>query len=437
MQKTCDAPGEDATSPALFRKEVVAARRPDRLGTILIAGSPSRWLSTLLATSFALALILFLTLGRYTRRETVGGQLVPDTGLLNVAAPVEGIIDRLLVHEGQAVKAGDLLLELVNRQDSVLLGDTRDLIGRQLETKRSHLRADLHNQQLLAERQTAALKGKLALLHEQLIELAGHMAIVKERSDAAQSMLDRMRPLERRGYVSALQMQQQQAVVFDGLSQYKALARQRLDTRQQLDDAGQQLMRVPLDTAARHGDTERQLADVVQSMAQNEGRRALVLRAPNNGIVSTLLFEPGQMVSAGQPLLSILPAGAILQAQLLVPSRAVGFIAPGHRVVLRYRAFPYQKFGQHFGQVASVSRSALSVPEVVALTGQPLAQGQEPLYRVQVTLESQEVVTFGRAEALRAGMVLEADVLMERRSLFEWVFEPLFGISHHLRGSGA
>lgn len=418
----------------LFRAEVLAARRGDWLGTILVAAPLSGWLLSLLAVSFAIALVLFLTIGHYTRRETVVGQLVPDTGLLNVAAPTAGVISRLLVRDGQMVKTGSVLLELVSTQDSTMLGDTHVLIGQQLETQRSQLQADLHNQQSVADQQMSTLRNKVSLLREQLDQITQQMSIIKDQSDAAQNMLDRMRPLEGRGYISALQIQQQQASVFDGLSQYKTLARQRLDTQQQLDSANQQLAQIPLDTKIKHSETERQLAGIVQSIAQNEGQRAVVLRAPRDGVVSALLLKSGQMVSTGQPLLSILPAGSILQAQLLVPSRAIGFITQGNRVVLRYQAFPYQKFGQHFGRVTNVSRSALSASEVTTLTGQQPTQGQEPLYRVQVVLDSQQVMTFGRAEPVRAGMALDADILMERRSLLEWMFEPLYGMAHHLWG---
>jgi len=61
--------------------------------------------------------------------------------------------------------------------------------------------------------------------------------------------------------------------------------------------------------------------------------------------------------------MALLPKGSQLQAQLLAPSRAVGFIEPGDKVLLRYQAFPYQKFGHHAGKVVRVSRSAI-VPAV-------------------------------------------------------------------------
>jgi membrane fusion protein len=117
-----------------------------------------------------------------------------------------------------------------------------------------------------------------------------------------------------------------------------------------------------------------------------------------------------------------------------VPSRAIGFIEPGSRVVLRYQAFAYQKFGQQYGRVADVSRSALTPTEVNALVGQ---QPREPVYQVKVTLDSQQVLAYGKPEPVKPGMALDADILMERRRLIEWVFEPLYGMAQRMAGGAA
>lgn len=257
------------------------------------------------------------------------------------------------------------------------------------------------------------------------------MAIEQKQVISNQALLDRIEPLGAKGYVSQVQIQQQQAAALDAQSQFKTLQRQQLDAQQQIDAARQQLAQLPLDTAAKRNDTERQLAGITQSIAQNELQRATVLRAPRDGIISAVLPKAGQTVSAGQSLLSILPAGSTLQAQLLVPSRAIGFIDPGSKVVLRYEAFPYQKFGQQYGTVIDVSRSALTSPEITALLGE---QSQQPLYRVQVALNRQYVLAYGHDEPIKPGMALQADILMDRRSLLEWVFEPLYGMAHHLTG---
>ena len=94
-------------------------------------------------------------------------------------------------------------------------------------------------------------------------------------------------------------------------------------------------------------------------------------------------------------------------------------------MLLRYQAFPYQKFGHHAGRVVRVSRSA-----IVPADG----QAQEPYYRVLVELDRQTVTAYGKSEPLRPGMALEADILGERRKLYEWVLEPLYSLNGKIGG---
>lgn len=426
--------GGTVTQGSLFRPEVLNRQCGETLGSILVAAPLSRWWLSALAAVFGGAILLFLCLAHYTRREAVTGQLVPSEGLLTLAAPNAGVVAQLHVHDGQAVRRGDVLLELSTGQDSTVLGQTHALVSEALESQRQRLEADLANQIALTRQQSDALRAKAALLRTQLSEIHGQLAIQKQQVASNQNLLDRIEPLEAKGYVSVFQVQQQHAALLDAQAQYKTLTRQQLDTQQQLDIAQQQIAQLPLDEAIKRNDTERQLATVAQSLAQNEMGRAILLRAPSDGVVASVLLRPGQAASAGQSLMSILPAGSLLQAQLLVPSRAVGFIEPGNAVALRYQAFPYQKFGQAYGRIADISRSALSPSEVSALTGQ---QTQEPLYRVLVALDSQYVMAYGTPEAVKPGMALDADILMDRRLLIEWIFEPLYGLGHRLSGGAA
>jgi membrane fusion protein len=327
-----------------------------------------------------------------------------------------------------------MLLELTTDQDIAALGQAHAVVSQALQAQRERLQDDLSNQTHLSEQEHNALQAKLTLLRTQLMQLRGQRDLQAQQVASNQDLLDRIQPLEAKGYVSVFQIAQQKAALLDAQAQYKTLIRQQLDTQQQIDATQQQLAQLPLDSASKQNETERQLANVTQSLAQNEINHAVVLRAPANGIVSTVLLKLGQQASAGQSLVSILPAGSDLQAQLRVPSRAVGFMVRGNTVVLRYQAFPYQKFGQQYGRIEEISRNALTPTEVSALTGQ---QSQESLYRVLVTLDSQEVLAYGQPEPVKPGMALDADILMERRRLIEWVFEPLFGLGHRLRGEAA
>src|SRR5205823_14707037 len=105
-------------------------------------------------------------------------------------------------------------------------------------------------------------------------------------------------------------------------------------------------------------------------------------------------------------------------AELLAPSSAVGFIAQGQRVLLRYNAFADQKFGQCGGGVTGVSQAALSDEEVKAL---PIEAQKATYYRVVVKPDNEFVNVYGRRQPLRASMQVEAYVLLDRRPLYQWI----------------
>lgn len=408
----------------MINKEVEAIRRQEMLGPISVVVPLSHWLSSMLAFILGSTTLLFLVFGHYTRRETVTGQLVPSAGLLKIAAASAGTITQLYVREGQTVKAGDKLFELTGHLYSTNFGETHAIIAQKLNAQRSELKSDLQQQEKLLRQRDASLRRQIKLLNSELIQVKGQLDIRKEVVAGNKELYERIRPLMSNGYVSATQLQQYHLALLDAQGQLKSMLRQQFDIRQQLDIANQQLAQLPIEFTTKRNDIERQIAIVDQSIAQNDTQGEIVQRAARDGVVSTILFGAGQMVNAGQPLMSILPLDSPLQAQLLVPSRAIGFIKQGGRVVLRYDAFPYQKFGQQYGSVTDVSRSALTPAEIRSLIGE---EAQTPLYRVQVALDRQYVVAYGKDETIKPGMSLNADILLDRRTLLEWVFAPLRG----------
>ena len=127
-----------------------------------------------------------------------------------------------------------------------------------------------------------------------------------------------------------------------------------------------------------------------------------------------------------------MPQGASLRADLYAPSRAIGFVKPGDKVLIRYQAYPYQKFGHQEGAVESVAKTALPTQELNGLPTPTGNNSNEPLYRVSVKLAAQTVNAYGKAQPLQAGMLLDADVLQEKRRLYEWVLEPLYSLTGKL-----
>lgn len=408
----------------LFRAEALEARRLQSLGRIQINTPPGFWAVTVCALGLVAAAAAYLSLGRYTRRADVQGMLVPAAGLVTLSATAPGQVVKVDIGQGGGVSVGQTLAEFNNPLASAELGNTLAFVTAELEIERKALQHDLVTQRALAMSQSAALRKSVTSLRAQLVQIASQLEIQRREAMNMAALLKRITPLSRQGIISIYDLQQQQDNTFNAELQVKSLERERLSLAQQLAEARQRLAQVPLTLATQLNDTQNKLAQIEQALAQNEAQREWVIKAPQSGVVGTLLIKPGEMVNAGEPLLTIVPRGSRLEAQLLVPSASIGFVRSGQRVVLRYQAFPYEKFGLHFGVVDQVSRNALSPMEIATSFGE---QTKVPLYRVTVRLQGQAVQAYGHRVPLRPGMTVQADILLDSRRLIEWLLEPLYG----------
>jgi membrane fusion protein len=353
----------------------------------------------------------------------VTGELVPTGGLLAVSAPSAGVISQCLVREGSHVRAGEAVAELRTEVSSLALGDTRAAIGAQLDAQRRRLQDDLDAQAPLLASRLQELDAQLASLRRQLDLLESMRALRERHSRSAQALLESLRPLRDKGVLGVFEFQEREAAALEAQGALQQAEISRLELQRQARGLEEQRARAPLDAQAQRREIERKLADLDQAAARNEAERSVVLHAPRAGTVSALAGAVGQSVAAGQRLMNVVPEGSLLQAQLWLPGSAIGEIGAGDGVVLRYHAFPYQKFGEQRGRVVDVSGSALAPADVARLSGRSVAQ---PLYRVLVQLERQQL-TLGDAQLpLKASMDLDADVLLERRRLIEWILAPLW-----------
>lgn len=412
----------------LFRSEVLEARQTRWLGGIVLGQPLSLWLLTGVAAACAAVIVLFLVLGDYTRRTRVTGQLVPSLGMATVAAPSAGILSEVRVAEGESVSAGDVLAVVTTPRATLVAGDTSRALQAAIAERQESVADSAASQRGQLEAQQAGLTAQVSALRAELAQMDAELSTRRAQHALAGETLRRLAELREKQYVTDLQLQQQQTEVLQQLGAVQALERQSLALRRQLVQLQQSLSEIPSRLAALDATEQRDRASLSQESLEASSRTQAVIQAPVDGVVSTLLGQSGQAVQPGQPVLSVLPASGSLEAHLLVPSRAVGFVGPGDEVLLRYQSYPYQKFGHHGGKVVRISRSALSNSELASLTGGSPA-GSEPLYRIVVALDKPSVRAFGRDEALKPGMLLEADILGERRKLWEWAIEPLFALT--------
>jgi multidrug efflux pump subunit AcrA (membrane-fusion protein) len=260
------------TQTPLYRQEVIEAKRNRWLGRLILRQPVSHWVLTWCAIALVAVAIVFISIGEYAQKVRVDGQLVADPGLIEIAAPTDGVLVSLNYREGDRVDR------------NAVLGQIR-------------------------------------------------------------------------------------------------------------------------------------LAQPDQPM------RTLQLRAPRAGRFSVQYAHLGAHIAAGQLLLALMPEDALLEAELYLPDRLLASSAVGSEVLLRYRAFPYQHYGQYRGRIARIAHSPLPASPIDGTT-RTAADG-DPLYRAIVSIDRQSVRSDrGQIHALRPGLRLQADIVLEKRRLYEWLLEP-------------
>src|SRR5208337_278256 len=164
----------------------------------------------------------------------------------------------------------------------------------------------------------------------------------------------------------------------------------------------------PIEIEAARADSASAEANIKERTSDAQSHHAVFVVAAMGGKIAALPFTTGQAVTAGATLAIMTPIDGKLEAELLAPSRAIGFIKEGQEVRLQLQAFPYQRFGTLAGTVKSVSGTVLG-PADVSIPG---LQVHEPVFRVRVSLTSEEIVAYGQHHSLQPGMLLTAEVIL-------------------------
>ena len=411
----------------LFRQEAIDAQREKYLGEATIARPVPFWAFTLLAAAVALLLIAVALWGQYTRRERVEGYLALDTGAARVLIPDAGRVTELLVKEGDEVKAGDAMAKVSIDRTTTAGTSTGEAVVQEMQARRLILEKEQSQWRELGEQQVEQLRRRAKDLQNELAQIDREMKLQQTRVKSAREQSDRFKALAGEKFVSEMASKQKLDEVTDQEIKLQSLRRQRAQVERDLTSVRMEEPAILLRSKTQVEQVARQLSELQEGMTQAESRRETIVRAPMTGVVTNLAITRGQSVAADAVFATVLPKGSGLHVELLVPTRAIGFVKKGQEVVLRYEAFPYERFGQYRGVISDIGRNVWSPGERIG----PLS-AREPVYRVDVNLERQAVSALDQEFALRPGMLVNADLLLEKRTLLEWIFEPVLRLKGRL-----
>jgi membrane fusion protein len=410
----------------LFRDEAIANKSRKLHGSILLTRT---WSSTSLAIFLCVivgCLIAFALFFGFARKATVNGIVVPDKGINRVLSPQSGTVAKLNVSEGQEVRIGDPLF-IISSERSAENGAVQAAVKESLVARIDKLRRELDQVGGQSSNKQRELADKLASVNASLKQLDHELALQRDKVGIARDVSSRVAELAKSGNMSKIVAADKEADLLEQQGRLSSLEVQRQSMLRELTSLQSSQTDSAIQKNRDVSSIQREIEDLKQQLAENEAKRQIIVRAELDGRVATVLVEPGQSVVPNQRIASILPKDGKLEAELYMPSRNVGMVTRDTRVVVRYDSFPYQKFGQFSGTVRDISETSISSNDFPqAAAGQT---SSDNYFRVRVALEKQEVILRDKHFQLKPGMQLSANVLLEERTIAEWMFEPLLGIA--------
>lgn len=415
----------------LFRDKAIDAQKSKWIGEVILIRPFSFTVLTIVVAIFTVLLVSFIFFGSYTKRTSVKGLLIPNTGLIRVYSAEGGTVSEKFVKEGQLVGKGTPLIALkMTRYNST--GNYNESVQQQIELKKQSLDTEKNKLKDLHLNSVQQLNAEIQSIRLDLIKLDGLIAEQRQRLALAQENAHRYRDLKDKEYISIEEYQLKQDNYISLKVALQSYEREKNTKQAELENKllAQQGLASKLESELTLVD--RQLASNQQEFLENKARDSLLLQANATGKIASINAEVGQFISPNIPVMNIVPTPSYLEAHLFVPSSAIGFIRTGQTVKLRFQAYPYQKFGQGEGVIHSISATTMNPQELTNLG--ELSQGvtlnqSEPVYLVKVKLEQQFVKAYGESKPLKVGMAFDADIMQEKRKLYEWVLEPLYSIT--------
>jgi len=353
---------------------------------------------------------------------------MPSKGSLQVSSSQPGLVSRSLVKVGEKVIEGQVLFEITS-QRIVMDGDVGQMVDAAINTRRELLKKEINLRIEQSSFTVQAIEQEIASIVSESDQLEVEIELQTKRIEDSNRTLDYYMKLKREGFVSELQLLQRSNELKEQQARLNNLKRTSIKLSRESALKHDEISRAKSDLKIRELQSSQALIAAGREQTENNSRSKNIIVSPANGIISSLGVESGQFINGQHPLAYIIPENSEYEAHLSIPSRAVGLIKSGQTVFLRLAAFPYQKFGMIRGKIIRLETSPFSSATATEQKTQANGKHIEPEYKIVVRIEKQTMQLDGHMFELKTGMTLEADVLQEKRSIFEWLIAPLINHS--------
>jgi len=400
-------------------------------------------------------LLVWATFGRLDIIAVAQGRLVPGTYVKIVQPAESGVLREILVREGEAVQAGQVLMRMdTDVSDADQATVETDLSLRRLQLRR--IEAELANVPFVVattdrpELYSQAVAQYRANREAYASQLESEQAVLAKAEQDLKGAVEMESRLAQTVPIYKAQEEAHEKLVKDGfMSKLAGLdkTRERIEKEQELKAQIHQVasLRATIEQSRKRlaqissgyrqqlqnerADATAQRLRLEQEGAKQAYRRGLLeLKAPQAGVVKDLATHTsGTVVSPGTILMTLVPQNEPLKAEVWITNEDAGFVEIDQAAKVKIAAYPFNKYGMAKGRVEYVSPDAAELPDV---RERDRKDGQEHVmppsgFRALVTLDVPYLERDGRKFALNAGMLVSAEVNLGSRTVMEYLLSPV------------
>lgn len=347
----------------------------------LILKQPTYWARAITWSLMGITVfgVSWLSIAKTEEIVTVTGKLEPLGVVKDVQVPVGGVVDKILVKDGEKVKQGQTVLRLdaeATTEKKLSIEKNIQYTNQQLDLKKVELSKFLESNDTIQD-------------------------VLEKRVSLEKEILERYKNLAEEGAAAVLQYLTQENKVQEVEGQ---LVGEKLGRLRQEAILEQDIRRL-----------KSQLADLKSNLTElNVNIRYQEIKSPVDGIVFDLQPKaPGFVAQTSEPVMKIVPFDK-LEARVEVPSKDIGFVAVGKSVDISIDSFPASDFGVLEGSVRTIGSDALP----------PDQKSNVYRYPADIKLDSQQLrLKDGSELQLQVGMSLTANIKLRKVSYLQLLLQ--------------
>lgn len=355
-----------------------------------------------------LVLVPFLIWSAYAHIDQIShapGQVIAAAKTQEIQSAIDGVVEKIYVHEGQQVSKGEHLVILEQSQAQAAYDDSKAKVAA-LQATLARLRAEVYEKPLVfsesVKKYREFVENQTALFHRRQRALNDDLSALKESLTLAKEELSLNLPLLKSGDIGAteiIRLKRQVSELKGKISNTRNKYFQ--DSQTDMTKAEEEL-----------STKEQELTDKTITLERT------TITSPMNAIVNNIIMTTqGARVRPGDVILQLVPFGDELIIEAKMPPADISFVKPGQNVAIKLDAYDYSIYGIFHGKVKYISPDTLM---------EKTSEGEKYYFRVLITLGQTEVIAKnGKKINLTPGMTTQVDIITGSRTVLTYLTKPV------------